>query len=144
MFLGHLDCLIMPIRDPDKNREYQRKWQAARYTKALKNKKCERCGSKKNLTLNRRRILKKQKRKQFPKRPLILCKSCSKKKWINRFKRISKGNDNGCRKFSELDRCVIRFMRENGYRVRQIASYFDVHHSAICDYLNGHSYKNMP
>ena len=42
----------MPYLDPDKNREYQRNWVAARRAAFFSDKHCKHCGSKENLELD--------------------------------------------------------------------------------------------
>lgn len=145
----------MPITDPEKRREYNRSWIKTRRDSYFKGKSCVGCGSTESLELDHidpdtkiyqpsslwgMSDLNPMKVAELAKCQ-VLCSDCH----IDKSKREGhqRGAKNSNSIFTEEDVALIRRRVADGESQASIAKEFGVVRSAICNIINGRSWKHI-
>lgn len=131
----------MGYKDPDKQREYQRQWKAARRAEFFKDKVCVRCGSTKNLELDHiDRSTKvshniwswsKKRREAEIEKCQVLCRDCHKAKSLKFGDQGKPGETNPMSKLREIDIKYIFALRESGMSQKEIGAEFGINQTAV-------------
>lgn len=141
---------LMPFKDPERQREYQREWVRSRRDSFFSDKACERCGSTNRLELDHRDPKTKvshniwswsdDRRSKEIAKCQVLCNSCHQDK-SNKEKVY--GTNHGNCKLDEKQIIEIRLLHSLGEQRKNIAAKFGISPPNVYEIVHSRTWKHM-